>query len=104
MAILLLRSSPTVTLLIVLAVLALLLLLAVQVLAGRPAPPSSGPLRPRHELVGAHLMTALVTIGVGLVMCRMGFRERRLQARSSLGRCASCGRDLGSRRRCPRCG
>jgi hypothetical protein len=53
---------------------------------------------------GPHLMTALVTIGVGLVMCRMGFRERRLQARSSRGRCVSCGRDLGTRRRCPRCG
>jgi hypothetical protein len=51
-----------------------------------------------------HLTSALVTIGVGLVMCRMGFRERRLQARSSRGRCASCGRNLGTRRRCPRCG
>ncbi|HEX3268198.1 MAG TPA: hypothetical protein VHQ98_09480 [Gaiellaceae bacterium] len=50
------------------------------------------------------LVNALVTIGVGLVMCRMGLRERRLRARRNRGRCASCGRELGTRRRCPRCG
>ena len=33
-----------------------------------------------------HLVTLLVTIGVGLVMCRMGFRERRLLARRDRGK------------------
>jgi hypothetical protein len=51
-----------------------------------------------------HLATLLVTIGVGLVMCRMGFRERRLLSRRTRGKCASCGRQLGARRRCPYCG
>ncbi|HSS80537.1 MAG TPA: hypothetical protein VLK24_04995 [Gaiellaceae bacterium] len=50
-----------------------------------------------------HLATLLVTIGVGLVMCLLGFRERRLLARRSRGKCASCGRELGTRRRCERC-
>lgn len=51
-----------------------------------------------------HLVTLLVTIGVGLVMCRLGFRERQLLSRRSRGKCASCGRELGTRRRCERCG
>ena len=50
-----------------------------------------------------HLATLLLTIGVGLVMCRMGFRERRLLPRRSRGKCASCGRQLGAHRRCPSC-
>ena len=50
-----------------------------------------------------HFATLLVTIGVGLAMCRMGFRERQLLARRSRGKCASCGRELGTRRRCERC-
>jgi hypothetical protein len=50
-----------------------------------------------------HLVTLLVTIGVGLVMIRMGFRERQLLARRSRGKCASCGRELGTRRKCERC-
>jgi hypothetical protein len=53
---------------------------------------------------GSHLLAnALVTVGVGLAMCRMGLRERRLRARRSRGRCASCGRILGMQRRCPHC-
>jgi len=51
-----------------------------------------------------HLVTLLVTIGVGLVMIRMGFRERQLLTRRSRGKCASCGRELGTRRKCERCG
>ena len=51
-----------------------------------------------------HLATLLLTIGVGLVMCRMGFRERRLLPRRNRGKCASCGRQLGTSRRCPSCG
>jgi hypothetical protein len=51
-----------------------------------------------------HLATLLVTVGIGLVMCRMGFRERRLLARRDRGRCASCRRRLGTRRRCSHCG
>jgi len=50
-----------------------------------------------------HLATLLVTIGVGLAMCRLGFRERRLLARRSRGKCASCGRELGTRRKCEHC-
>jgi len=52
----------------------------------------------------AHLVTLLVTLGAGLVMCRMALRERRLLPRRERGRCASCGRHLGVRRRCGRCG
>jgi hypothetical protein len=51
-----------------------------------------------------HLSVLLVTIGVGLVMCRMGFRERRLLPRRSRSKCASCGRQLGPTRRCESCG
>jgi hypothetical protein len=51
-----------------------------------------------------HLTTLLLTIGVGLVMCRMGFRERRLLSRRGRGKCASCGRGLDARRKCERCG
>jgi predicted amidophosphoribosyltransferase len=51
-----------------------------------------------------HLVTLLVTLGAGLVMCRMGFRERRLLARRERGRCASCRRQLDTRGRCSRCG
>jgi hypothetical protein len=51
-----------------------------------------------------HLVTLLVTLGAGLVMCRMGFRERRLLPRRARGKCASCGRHLGARRKCSRCG
>lgn len=50
-----------------------------------------------------HLVSLLLTLGVGLVMCRMGFRERRLLPRKSRGKCASCGRHLGPRRTCGRC-
>jgi hypothetical protein len=49
------------------------------------------------------LMNGLVTLGAGLVICRMGLRERRLRARRNRGRCASCGRELGTRRRCHHC-
>jgi hypothetical protein len=55
-------------------------------------------------LASPHLVTLLVTLGAGLVMCRMGFRERRLLARRDRGRCASCRRHLDGRRRCSRCG
>ena len=51
-----------------------------------------------------HLVTLLVTLGVGIVMCRMGLRERRLLARRDRGRCASCRRELDARRRCGHCG
>jgi hypothetical protein len=51
-----------------------------------------------------HLVTLLVTLGAGLVMCRMALRERRLLPRRARGRCASCGRHLGARRQCGRCG
>jgi hypothetical protein len=50
-----------------------------------------------------HLVALLVTLGVGLVMCRMGLGERRLVARRQRGRCALCGRHL-VRRKCARCG
>jgi hypothetical protein len=50
-----------------------------------------------------HLVSLLVTLGVGLVMCRMGLRERRLLPRKSRGKCASCGRHLGTRRKCEHC-
>jgi hypothetical protein len=49
------------------------------------------------------LANAVVTVGVGLLMCRMGLRERRLLLRRSRGRCASCQRILGTQRRCPHC-
>jgi hypothetical protein len=55
-------------------------------------------------LASPHLVTLLVTLGAGLVMCRMGFRARRLLARRDRGRCASCRRHLDGRRRCSRCG
>lgn len=51
-----------------------------------------------------HLVALLVTLGVGLAMCRLGLGERRLVARRQRGRCASCGRHLGVRRKCARCG
>jgi hypothetical protein len=50
-----------------------------------------------------HLVSLLLTLGVGLVMCRMGLRERRLLPRKSRGKCASCGRHLGTRRKCEHC-
>ena len=34
---------------------------------------------------GPHLTSALVTIGVGLLMCRMGLKERRLRAEEAPG-------------------
>jgi hypothetical protein len=51
-----------------------------------------------------HLTSMLVTIGVGLLMCRMGLKEGRLRARKRPGPCVSCGRDLRTRRSCPCCG